>query len=61
MTFVAAGATVAAAGISAGSSAASSASQSDSAKAALDWQKQQFAETKAALNKGNKQAQGYSY
>lgn len=47
------------AGINAGTSAAASSKQAKSIAEALAWQKQQFAETKAALEKGNKEAQGF--
>ena len=47
------------AGISAGASSAAASKQAKSMAEALAWQKQQFAETKAALEKGNKEAQGF--
>jgi len=59
MTFAAVGVGVAGAAISAGTSAASSSAQSSANKKAQQIQQQQFAETKAALEKGNKEAQGY--
>jgi hypothetical protein len=53
------GVAAAGAAISAGTSAASSSAQSSANKKAQQIQQQQFAETKAALEKGNTEAQGY--
>ena len=52
-------AAIAAAGISAGASSAAASKQSSAIKEAAKLQYQQFLETKAALEKANKEAQGY--
>ena len=54
-------AAIVAVGVSAGTSAAASDKQAAGIKRAQEIQQQQFQETKAALNKANKEAQGYIY